>query len=497
VAERSDRSPGVRVEPLVARRVSAHGRSDPLVATLLVLALCLPLVGLVSLLHGSQQHRAWDSAPVHFVLFLTVGAMTVSLALVAADAARRRGDARVLLLALGFLTTGGFMALHALGTPDVLLDVERPGLTTAISVGLLLASVFALATACVDLRPAFAPTVMRHRGLLRGTALGTLVVWTAWSVLQWPPLDRPLAEGGTGTGFTVLAAVGALTYAAAAVRFWWAHRARSGLQVVSIVACFALLGEALIGVALTGERRWHAAWWEWHVLVVTAYLLVFAATRREWRDERFRRLYLPRTRQHRQHVSILVSDLSGFTPYSEAHDPAEVAAMLRTCYEIATPLLAVRYGAEVEKFTGDGLFATFNRRGDQPDHALRASAAALALQEAVRRIRVDHPDWPGLRVGVNSGEVVVCEVGGSGYVAYPAVGDTVNVAARLEGEAPVGGVLVGAQTYRLLPAGSDAVPVRGLRLKGKQTPVDAYELRALPPAGSRTTGRAAHRTADV
>ena len=475
-------------QQVLVRRVSAHGPNSPVLLAAFVISLLLPLVGLLLLLGGS--HRQWDSAPVHFALFLCVGALATSLALVAADAARRRGDARVLLLALGFLTTGSFMALHAVGTRDVLVERSRAGLDVAISIGLVLAALFALAAATVDLRPALAPWVVRHERQLRLVVLAAIGVWTVWSLAEWPPLERPLSEGGVGSVLPSLAAGGALLYLASAVRFWWVHRGRSGLQVVSVVACFALLGEALIGVALTGERKWHVAWWEWHALVVLAYVLVFGATRREWRDERFRRLYLPGTRERHQDVTVLVSDLAGFTPFSESRDPSEVAAMLRTYYEMAAPVISRRHGGEVEKFAGDGVFATFNRRGDQPDHAGRACRAALELQAEVAVLRQEHPDWPGLRVGVNSGDVVVCEVGGSGYVAYPAVGDPVNLAARLQGHAPVGGVLIGGETYRRLPEGTAVEAVPGLRLKGKEAPVDAYLLRSLPAAGRPESARA-------
>ena len=91
--------------------------------------------------------------------------------------------------------------------------------------------------------------------------------------------------------------------------------------------------------------------------------------------------------------------------------------------------------------------AVFNNRGDQPDHALRAARAALELQTRSAGLAERHPDWPGLRVGVNSGRVVVREVGSHGHVAYPSVGDTVNVGSRLEGLAPAGGVLIGEETY--------------------------------------------------
>jgi len=134
----------------------------------------------------------------------------------------------------------------------------------------------------------------------------------------------------------------------------------------------------------------------------------------------------------------------------------------------------------MEKFIGDAMVATFNSRGDQPDHALRASSAALALQDELAGVSERRPDWPRLRIGVNSGVALLREIGGEGHVAYPLVGDAVNTGSRLERLAPAGGVLVGANTYEQLPDGAVVEARAGLRVKGKHEAVDAYVLRALP-----------------
>jgi adenylate cyclase len=460
---------------LEGRRVSEE-TPHPAMMLALVAALGLPLVGLVSLVLVDYMNWNWTNAPLHFVLFSTVGGIAASLAVITGDAARRRGDARVFLLSLAFFTSGAFMVLHAVGTAGVLIRDEPPGFLIAVSVGLLPAAVLALMVSFVDVRPTLGPMVMRARHWLRGAVVAIVVGWAVWSLAAWPPLDRQSEEGGTNTGLKVAAALGAIAYAAAAARLWWVHRRQPSLLMTSVVACFVLLAEALVGVAIAGELRWHSAWWEWHILIVLAYLVVFSAARHEWRDERFRDLYLPATRERREEISVLIGDLAGYTSYTEQHDPAEVAAMLRAYYGVAAPLISRRFGGEVEKFMGDGIFATFNRRGDQPDHATRAVGAAAALQAEVERIRSDNPGWPGLRIGVNSGPVVVTEMGGAGYVAYPAVGDPVNVAARLQAQAPVGGVLLGGDTRRRLPAGTAVEPVPALRLKGKDSPVDAFLL---------------------
>jgi class 3 adenylate cyclase len=236
----------------------------------------------------------------------------------------------------------------------------------------------------------------------------------------------------------------------------------------------------MVGVAATGERAWHASWWLWHGLIVLAFLIVGFAARREWRDERFRHLYLSTTRERSQDVSVLFSDLAGFTQFSERSPQADVARLLNAYYEVAAPLVSRRFGGVVEKFMGDGMMATFNSRGDQPDHAQRAAGAALALQQELTRLADENPGWPRLRIGVNSGEAIVRELGGHGFVSYDVIGDIVNTGSRLEGQAPVGGVLIGAETYRRLPDGAVAEHVSGLWVKGKDNPIDAYLLRSLP-----------------
>ena len=305
-------------------------------------------------------------------------------------------------------------------------------------------------------------------------------VWFVWTVANLPPLGGPNSEAATNWLLTALAILGTLMYAVSALRYWSLFRLRRNLLPAAVVACFVLLSEAMIGVALTGERKWHASWWEWHGLIVTAYLLVGLAARREWRDERFRRLYLPTTRERHQNVSVLFADLVGFTRTPSARRRRRSRRYSARTGASPHRLLTRDFGGEVEKFIGDGIMATFNGRGDQPDHAHRASCAALALQRTVGDLAERHPEWPAMRIGVNSGGVVVREIGSDGHVAYPSVGDAVNTAARLENLAPAGGVLIGPETFEQLPDGAVVEEWEGLRIKGKTDEVDAYVLHAVP-----------------
>ena len=464
----------------MSEQANPHARSVGAVLVAGVLAVTLPLIGFVSLLLREQLDPQLHNHQAHFVIFGLVGGVAFALGYAAGEAANRRGDARVLLLSLAFMATGGFMGLHAFGTAGVLFSESRAGFQIAIPIGLLVSAFFAAGSAFVDVRPDFGRRVMRRRGELRGAVLVVMAVWFLWTLANLPPLRGPNSEAATGRFLAALAILGTALYAVSAVRYWRLFRHRPTLLSMSVIACFLLLSEAMIGVALTGERKWHASWWEWHGLIVFAYLIIGFAARREWRDERFRALYLPTTRERRQDVSVLFGDLVGFTTFAERSSPAEVAAVLNAYWGTAAPLLTRTFGGEVEKFIGDGIVATFNSSGNQPDHAIRASRAALALQREVAALAAEHPGWPSLRIGVNSGDAVVREVGGDGYVAYPLLGDMVNTASRLEGLAPAGGVLIGAKTHAELPAGALVEPRPGLRMKGKDELVNAYVLLALP-----------------
>jgi adenylate cyclase len=456
-----------------------HARWRALVVAGIVAA-TLPVVGLVSLLLRRQLDPHFENYRAHFVVFGIVGSVAFLLGYAAGEAANRRGDARVLLLSLAFMTTGGFMGLHAFGTTGILFDHEYAGFQVAIPVGLLVSAVFAAGSAFIDTRPNAAVWLIRRRALLRLAVLLSIAGWFVWTIAKLPLLSRPGSEAAKGSVFAALAIVGTIVYAVSAARYWRIFRHERNLLPLAVIGCFVLLSEALIGVALTGERKWHASWWEWHGLIVAAYLIIGLAARREWQDERFRDLYLSSTRERCQNISVLFGDLAGFTAFAERSTPSQVAAVLDAYWGVAAPLITRRFGGELEKYIGDAIVATFNGRGDQPDHALRAAGAALEVQEAVAAVAEQHPEWPRLRIGVNSGDALVREIGGEGHIAYPAVGDTVNTGSRLETLAPAGGVLVGAETYEQLPDGAVVHARPGLRVKGKTDAIDAYVLIALP-----------------
>ena len=177
-------------------------------------------------------------------------------------------------------------------------------------------------------------------------------------------------------------------------------------------------------------------------------------------------------------MSVLFADLQGFTTFSEGHTPQQVTAMLNAYFTEAIPPVVRRHGGEIDRLVGDAIMATFNTRGDQPDHAERAAGAALAIQDATGAVAAAHPGWPRFRVGVNTGRAAVVVLGTAGGRTFTVIGDAVNTAARLEGKAPVGSVAISAETLRGL-SGARTEPLGRLAVKGKSEAVEAYVLVGL------------------
>jgi class 3 adenylate cyclase len=293
------------------------------------------------------------------------------------------------------------------------------------------------------------------------------------SLASVPPLDDPTpAESGSGA-LVAVAVVGLALYGYAAVRYARLFLDRPSPLTIGVLTAFVLLAEAMVAVAFA--RNWHATWWEWHLLMLAAFVLVAYGAQRAGHGERFSALYLEDTAAGRREVSVVFADLAGFTSFSETRDPREVSAMLNAYFEAAIPPVVREHGGDIDRLVGDAIMATFNTRGDQPDHAQRAARAALAIRDATEAVAEEHPGWPRFRVGVNSGEAMVGVMGAKGGRSYTVIGDTVNLASRLEGAAPVGGVVVGEETLRRL-GDTAAEPVGPVHAKGKAEPVKAYLL---------------------
>jgi class 3 adenylate cyclase len=190
-----------------------------------------------------------------------------------------------------------------------------------------------------------------------------------------------------------------------------------------------------------------------------------------------------RAGEERRIVSVLFVDLVGFTSRSETLDPEDVRDFLTPYHERVRGELQ-RFGGTVEKFVGDavmGVFGAPTAYGDDPERAVRA---ALAVR-----------DWAGedgleIRIAVNTGEAIVSLDASPGHGEAMVAGDVVNTAARLQTSAPIGGVLVGEETYASTRNSVEYRPAQPITAKGKAAPVRAWlALRPLAPAGERPLRR--------
>jgi adenylate cyclase len=440
--------------------------------------LSLPLLGLGLLLADPRLDVHWEHHPAHFWLVLTAALTNVVLAVVTSDAARLRADARLFLVSLTFLASAGFLGLHALATPGVLLESPNKGFVIATPIGLLLGAGFAAASS-LELSPERSADFMRRSRVLRNALLIAMVVWAAVSLAAIPPLDEPLPAEEAKGWLLGLAIPGVVLYALAAARYFSFYRRRPARMLLGVITAFALLAEAMIAIAVA--RNWQATWWEWHLLMLVAFGFVAYSARKEWREERFSDLYLEGTTRAVKDVSVLFADLQGFTAFSERAKPGEVTMMLNEYFKKTVPLVVREHDGEIDKLIGDAIMVSFNKRGDQPDHVLKAVRAGLAIQRVTEKVARSHPEWPRFRVGINSGKATVAVVGAEGKREYTVVGDTVNLASRLEGQAKAGQVVIGAETYRALPEGTKVESLGGVQVKGKEAPVEAYVVVELPP----------------
>ncbi|GAA3473432.1 adenylate/guanylate cyclase domain-containing protein [Nonomuraea roseola] len=171
-------------------------------------------------------------------------------------------------------------------------------------------------------------------------------------------------------------------------------------------------------------------------------------------------------------LTALFADLKGFTTFSERVAPGEIVEMLNRYHTAAVPCI-LDNGGTIVQFVGDALLALFNAPAAQDDHALAACTAALAMQEAATKVAAD--GWPTFRVGVNTGMALVGNIGSPELRGFNAMGDAVNVAARLQGLAEPGTVVIGATTLAQV-SNAEARPLGPLRLKGKEQEVEAFVL---------------------
>jgi adenylate cyclase len=298
--------------------------------------------------------------------------------------------------------------------------------------------------------------------------------------------------GGVGTLLSMLAlgAIAALTLPRVNLRW--------GL-VVTLVLAFAYA----LSVWTAFDRGWVLAMLNPLVLVALVFVVNLAhrvtseaMARREVRDlfgryishevatelvERADRGDLRLGGELRQ-ITVLFADLRGFTSLSERRSASDVVDYLNRCFGVIIGHVVAHRGM-VNKFGGDAIVALWNAPQECPDHALEACRAAVASVEELSRLAEPDPSLAGARFGfgINTGEAVVGNVGSLGRLEYTAIGDSVNLAARICGVAPGGEVWIGPATQELVAERISTEDLGSFSLKGKEEAVPLFRLRPSSP----------------
>ena len=181
----------------------------------------------------------------------------------------------------------------------------------------------------------------------------------------------------------------------------------------------------------------------------------------------------------RKRVTVLFADVAGFTSMSEKLDPEKVHQIMDGCFKILMDEIHNHQGT-INQFTGDGVMALFGAPVALENHAQNACQASIAIQCAIyeygEMLKAKFGLEFTMRIGLNSGPVIVASIGDDLRMDYTAIGDTTNLAARMESMAEPGTILVSPHTYKLVSQYFTFKPLGKLLIKGKEEPVDAYSL---------------------
>ena len=199
----------------------------------------------------------------------------------------------------------------------------------------------------------------------------------------------------------------------------------------------------------------------------------------------------PAASSERRPITVLFADIAGSTAIAERLDPEDWTVLVGEAFKRMNRTIE-RYGGTIARLMGDGVLAFFGApiaHEDDPERAVRCGLDMVReIDELSAAQRSPEAHALRVRVGINTGPVVVGVVGTETANEYTAMGDTVNVAARMQGHARPGSVLVTSATHRFVSALVEAVDVGLLELKGKTDAVHAYEITGLKADAVKTRG---------
>jgi adenylate cyclase len=184
---------------------------------------------------------------------------------------------------------------------------------------------------------------------------------------------------------------------------------------------------------------------------------------------------LPSLGGERQITTVLFMDFCDYSSLSHNLEPDRVLQILNEHLGLVTNAILQEEGT-MDKFIGDGVMALFNAPVPQPDHALRAARSAIAIRNSVIEWGRSHSPALSIRIGIHTGETLVGNIGTPEFMNYTAIGDTVNVAKRLQEESADNAIIISDTTVDLLPDYFQFTRLGERVVKGRQTPTALYSL---------------------
>jgi adenylate cyclase len=199
-------------------------------------------------------------------------------------------------------------------------------------------------------------------------------------------------------------------------------------------------------------------------------------------------------------VSVLFSDICGFTSMSEKMQPEDIVAMLNEYFTIMTKIIFKRYGT-LDKFVGDAIMAIFGAPIFHPHSPMNAVRAAFEMQTALvelnKKWSIEGKTTFNMRIGVNTGVVVAGNIGAEDRMDYTVIGDNVNLASRLESNAQPGKVLISQSTYEKVKSGIDVKQLEPIKVKGKSDLIPIYEVAAITAAAEEAGFQRKHDRREI
>jgi PAS domain S-box-containing protein len=183
----------------------------------------------------------------------------------------------------------------------------------------------------------------------------------------------------------------------------------------------------------------------------------------------------------RKLLTIVFSDLRGFTEFSDKADPEDVIDLLNDYLSVMTALV-FKYEGTLDKIMGDGMLVFFGDPIPMPDHAERAVKMAVEMKEKIKHLQ---KKWPleeyqlNIGIGINTGYVTVGNIGSENRMDYTVIGKQVNLASRLQSEAKAGQILISKRTFEAVKEFIEAEEIQEITVKGLRSPISVYNVIGL------------------